>query len=170
MPGRRGGRRQYTRGARRRTSWVELINDTTTANFNGNTVHEEVLLLPATDADAVTLIRIVGSVCMLLQADFAGGCRELAWGIHWAPAGSIASARYSPQSPQDMEVEHWMHIRSFWDNTGFASQVPATLFDVQSVDIKVKRIVHEGDGIKLVARSNDAYIFAAKLRGLVLLT
>lgn len=172
MSRRRGHGVRRARAARRRSAWIDLGVETNTTASSAGAIRELVLVLPATDADAVTLVRIVGTVFHeLTSQESAPNVALLAWGIHWAPTGSVGSARYNPLSTLDNEAEHWMHLRRRYmrDNGSVASKQVDTWLD-HHVDIRVKRKVNEGDGIKLVFNCLSAHRSAVALRGLVLLT
>ncbi len=169
----KGGRGASQRRApRRRSSWVELVNEASDTNTALATIREIVLLLPLADHEAVTLIRIVGCTVMALQADDPAGWVPLVWGIHWATTGSVASSQFNPIADADMESEHWMHLRTIIGNTGANNLVMESMSAERGaqVDIKVKRVVNEGDGIKQVFNCIKAYRSISRLRGLVLHT
>ena len=166
MAHRKTGRR---RGTRRSHSWINLrteLNSTLTAVA---VRREVVLLLPATDADSVTLIRIVGSIFTGIQADAAANRVELvAWGIYIADSGTAGDLNLNPIIGLDVGHENWMMLKGDYYNTSVTNLVPARL--EHNVDIRVSRKVPEGSGIKLVFNANVAYVSAAYLRGLVLHT
>ncbi len=131
-----------------------------------DTRSEVVLLLPLNEGEAVTLIRIVGSIFLGLQADAAANRVELgAWGIYIASSGSAGDLNLDPINSVDQDHENWMMLRQEYYNTSVTNSLPARL--EHRVDIRVSRKVREGEGIKLVWNCNVAYVRAAALRGLV---
>ncbi len=158
--------RAGVRAGRRKTQWVELRNELNSSLIAAGTRSEVVLMLPANESEAETLIRIVGSIFMGLQADVAGQRVELAaWGIYIAPSGSSGDLNLDPINAVDQDHENWMMLRQFYLSTAVVNLVPVP--SEQKVDIRVSRKVEEGQGIKLVWNCTVAYVRAAALRGLV---
>ncbi len=149
---------------------MELTNDLVVTLRGANTLLDVALLVPTLDSEQVTLVRIVGAVHMGLQASEAGDqARVLAWGIYIAGSGSAADMVMDPTSSLDMQSEHWMHLRYKWANTDESGTNTGIDRLADAVDIRVKRKVSEGDGIKLVSNCSAAFTVGARLRGLVLL-
>lgn len=163
-------RRRNVRGhARRRSAWVEMISEISSTNSGASVPRELVLLLPTNDSEMVTLVRIVGAVGMWLQSDQATVAQAMAWGIYIAGSGATSDMKMTPLNALDAQSEHWLHIRKYFGNTAFGTNVIESSQLFQQVDIRVKRKVAEGDGIKLVFDGAVAYRSIAHLRGLVLL-
>ncbi len=164
-------RRRNVRGrARRRSAWVEMANELVGTLTGANVPRELILLLPTTDAEQVTLVRIVGAVHMGLQTSTAADqVTPLAWGIYIAGSGTGSDLVMDPLESLDMQSEHWMHMRTVWANTDNAGTNTGINGLLQRVDVRVKRVVAEGDGIKWSAKSPSAWVSAVRLRGLVLL-
>ncbi len=159
------------RGPRRRSSWVDLGIQVNAQDVAAAVISEAVLILPLQDEEAVTLVRIVGTVAMGLQASEIGTSQILmSWGIYIAASGSQGDLNMSPQSAVDAESEHWLHVKHMYENTGVASLAMNVNYEDNRVDVRVMRKVQEGDGIKIAFRCPVAYTRAFALRALVLHT
>ncbi len=163
-------RRRNVRGhARRRSAWVEMASEVSTTTTPATVRREVVLLLPTSDAEEVTLVRIVGSVAVGLTANLVGSWVPIIWGIYIAGSGSAGDLNLDPLNTLDMQSEHWMHLQTLYGNTNSDNLVPEAEFASHRVDIRVKRKVAEGDGIKWVVNGQVGYRSIVRLRGLVLL-
>ncbi len=165
MAHRRTGRRRAA-GPRRETQWISLRNESNSILVAAQTRSEVVLFLPLDESEAATLIRIVGSVFIGLQADAAANTvQQASWGIYIAGSGSAGDLNLDPINTVDQDHENWMMLRQDFLSTSVTNLVPALVEN--RVDIRVSRKVREGEGIKLVWNANVAYVRAAALRGLV---
>lgn len=150
-------------------SWEDFANNNQSALVAATTRSEIVLALPATDADAFTVLRIVGQIYIGLQANApANTVLRGAWGIYIADSGSAGDLNLDLTSSLDMGHENWLMWRAFYMNTVTTVLAAESSFTNVHVDIKVSRKVPEGSGLKLVWNCADAYVRVAALRGLVL--
>jgi len=154
---------------RRKTAWVDLVTEPTSVSTAAGVLRTVVLFLPATDADGATLVRIVGSYMMMIQADQATTFKAAYAGIYFATVGSVSSATMDPSSTIDRDSEDWM-----WHQTTYHNRASGTadvdFWPFSQVDIKVARKVAEGSAITLGFNCEVAYRSVVNLKGLLLLT
>ena len=160
MAKRKGG----GRSARRRSFWVHFARDTAGINIGANVAQNETLFsLPEDTNLSLTVVRIVGSVYLGIQATPAFVV-PVFWGIYKRPTSSADSLVLNAIDPTDRGSEEWLHHRIV--NEFQADLVHHWKDDM--VDVKVMRIITENEELASAANCTAAYHICENLRGLFL--
>ena len=158
-----GRRRRVPRGrARRETFWVDLAVEKDQVNGAAGALRTVTLYQPATDQDKVTVVRIVGSIFLSLQAAQAtvtAGYR----GIY-----ASGDTGMSPDVASTIGDEDWMWWTALPLVTGESDG--ADFQNIYSVDIRVKRKLDLDKPLVLSLIVPQApYASMVNLRGLMML-
>lgn len=153
-------RRYPVRGrAKRNTTWVDLVLETSATDNAATTIRVVTLFTMADELEGTTCLRIVGNVSMGLQV--AGGVVAGYWGIYFeGDSGGLSS--FGPNTATFVSSEDVMMWRA----------PPLTIVDTgeqllnTAVDIRSKRKLVGGDSIGLNFQCSQAYSSMANLRGL----
>ena len=165
--------RRFVRGRgrapRRKTAWFNMVKEQVSTPTGANGLRTVVLFLPATDADAGTVVRIVGSILMVQAATTGIVLHTMYAGIYFATVGSVSSATMDPRFDSDRDSEDWMWTQERYCNQ-LNSDINTSVLPNINVDIKVKRIVNEANAITLGMSADVAFVSIVNLRGLLLLS
>lgn len=157
------GRRMGGRGQRRSTFWADLVLETTFTDTGLGTNRNVTLYQPADEDESVTVLRIVGTVALGLQAN-AAVVQAVHWGVYVSSQGSTDTLLTAVNST-DVSSEDWL----FWNAFYVARNDIETGQPViqEKVDIRAKRKLDQSKHLVWTAQcAGVAWSSAINLRGL----
>ena len=154
-PPRRGG-----------TWWVDLALEQSAVDSGAGVIRVVTLFQPIDEDEKVTILRIVGSVFVGVQAA-QGTVTSVNWGVYTAPTGTT-SLLLNPASSSNVSSENWLHWRSVYTSRSDVDSSDISGYLASKVDIKVKRKLDPTTLLQWSCSAGVAFSSAVSLRGLMM--